>query len=541
VNSLITTYTSTFPGGVDITLSIESDIAEGSVNTSGAYSGIPAFWRLKSTALAINEIYRIDHVSTTCLAPPSIAIAGVTVSTPSGPCVGTVTLGTYNASKIKFRKVDNLPYGETTNEEIAIPYPPCDCGFASDKLCVWGYRKLGGLEEGVIFTWDRVLGDRWSYMPPCGNTTLDQEHIYLRGDAYGKCWLELDFDQGGESTNDWAIPPNSFDSNNPYYIRPGMLPIETCVCGLSARSTLYINPTNTLSVVITAGYCQKYDYKYCGKCRCVPESLCVVGSIGGNIFQGQLTWDGDKWASAGNAYIAPFSLSLTAGECSGTPLGRPDPRICAIQASGTFNAPFNKAPITECGPLLSFQLSSGFDPANPNISNWMYGWASLCGGCKDIGCGPCVGERCGGPPDVLYADLEAVITRGSYLYGDPSLGIIYTTETCTIQVKMMYYQAWMARNLICGYIGTATITGGGTFTLHWKYSIGSAFEMTRVTSAGTANEIVSFTFLYLTCEPYLAVSSWNNGQLMGRYCAWGPEVEESAIIVSVDYRVTLSE
>ena len=534
-NGKITYYSARFAGNVDITLSINSDLRRGSLTLAEGSGGLPAFWRLQSTALAIDEIYRIDHVNTTCLTPPAIAISGVTVTTPSGPCVGTVTLETYRAAKLAFKRLDLQP-----SEDILIPYPPCNCGYAVDTLCVWGRRKVDGPIEGVQFKWDRALNDRWSYNPPCGGL-LAQEHIYLRGDAYGKCWLELDFEQSGNTTNDWASPPNNFDGNNPHDIRPGMLPIDSCVCGLSARSS-HTELHDNRYVAITGGYCQGYDYRYCGKCRCVPEKLCIVGSIDGQIFQGQLTWDGEQWTSLARPYLNAFSLSLVTGDCSGLPLGRTDPSVCAIQANGTFVVPFKKSPITECGPRLSFSLTSDYDPTHPNVNNWIYGRASLCGGCKDINCGPCLTERCGGPPDVLYADLELNIRRGYYPYNDPSLSpLTFVTTTCNIQVRLMYYQRWMSTLLICGYIGAVTIPGGGTFMLDWQFSNGEKFVMTRINSAGVKTAIVNFAFPYKSCDPFLWVSNWNTIAVMGRLCPWGPETEEHAIVEGVEYRVTLSE
>ena len=532
----ITYYSATFPTNTDITLSIHSDLVRDSLTLAEGSNGLPAYWRLQSTALGIDEIFRIDHVVTTCLAPPAIAITGVTVNTPSGPCVGTVTIEMYQSEKLTFRRLDRLP-----NEDIAIPPrtdPLCKCDFAVDVLCVWGRRKIDGPIESALFGWDRNLNDRWSYSPPCGGLNT-QEHIYLRGDEDGNCYLELDFDQTGASTNDWAVPPNTFNANNPHDIRPGMLPIDSCVCGLTVRS-MHLEVFDNRYVSITGGHCERYGYRYCGKCRCVPKKLCVVGSIDGQIFQGQLTWDGEQWASAGTAYIAPFSLSLTTGECSGPPAGRTDPDSCAIQVDGTFLVPFGKSAITECGPRLSFSLTGSFDPAHPSIYNWMYGHASLCGGCRTINCGPCLRERCGGPPDVLYADLEAVWESG-VASTTPPYTTTWTPEVCNTQVRLVYYQRWMANLLICGYIGTVPIPGGGTFILDWQYFSAERFQMTRITATGTQTESVAVYFPYAVCEPFLRVSSRDNGPVMGRLCAWGADYDIPDIIRGYEWQLTLSE
>lgn len=535
-------YSVELPGNTDITLSIHSDLRPGSIVRGdmviGSH-GLPAYWKLHSNKLGIDEIFKIDHVVTTCLTPPAIAITGVTLPTPSGPCVGTITLETYQAEKLEFKRIDRTP-----NEDIAIPPrtdPLCKCDFASETLCVYGRRNINGPIEDVLFKWDRNLNDRWSYSPPCGGLNT-QEHIYLRGDEDGNCYLELDFDQTGDSTNDWAVPPNTFDSNNPHDIRPGMLPIDSCVCGLNVRSGDF-KRLGYKHVSITGGYCERYEYRYCGKCRCVPKKLCVVGSIDGQVFQGQLTWDGEQWTSEGSAYLNSFSLSLLTGDCSGPPAGRTDPNSCAIQANGTFLVPFIKGTINECGPYLSFALFANFDPANPYIYNWMYGYASLCGGCVPINCGPCL-ERCGGTPQVLYADLEMVVTSGHFPYDDASQGpMIYTDTACNTQVRLMYYQRWMGTLLICGYIGSVPMPGG-TFMLDWQYTVGGGrkFEMTRITATGKQTETTVAEFPYEVCEPFLWISNLiTQWPMTGRYCPWGEESEPGGLDIHLEYRITLSE
>ena len=540
--TVMTYYSVTFSGGVDISLSIGSDIRDASTTLASGSDGNPAFWKLHSTALGIDETYRIDGSITTCLAPPEISIAGVTIDTSTGPCVGTITLVNYRSVKLQFPRIDRLPYG--VNEDIAIPPrtdPLCKCDFVADVLCVWGVRRHNEPEEGVHFVWDRNLNDRWTYSPPCGGF-LSQEHIYLRGDEDGNCYLELDFVQSGDTTNDWGVPQNSFDGNNPHDIRPGMLPIDSCVCGLFVKDTKGKLDDNR-RVVITGGYCGRYEYSYCDKCRCVPEKLCVFGSIDGEIFQGQLTWDGEKWATAGTAYISPFSLSLEKGDCSGLPLGRPDPKTCAIRANGTFLVPFNKGFVSECGPRFSFGLSANFDPAHPTIHNFLFGRASLCGGCNEVDCGPCL-EKCGGPPKILYADLEAIVSRGHYPYDDPTLPpIMEPDETCHIQVKITYYRRWMGNLLACGYIGTALIPGGGIFVLEWSFDHPDYWYMTRISPTGVIlrRDGLVVTFPYKVCDPMEWISPWYTDYLMGRLCAWGPEAEYHPIIAISKWRITLTE
>lgn len=528
------TYYSASIGGVDLELSIESTIETPSILNTGEPYGIAAFWRFRSYALGLNEIYEIDHVNTVCLTPPSIAISGVTITTPGGSCVGTISFGTYQSAKVPFVKTE-------LNEsvDIAIPYSPCNCDFAVNTLCVYGRRHGGednpGPIERVLFTWNEALGDRWSYMPPCGNVSTDQEHIYLRGDSYGNCYLELDFEQSGIWTNDWADPPNSFDGMNPNDIRPGMLPIDSCVCGLLVRRS---ETTRGRFVVITGGWCERYSYGKCYQCRCVPEKLCVIGSIDGQILQGEMTWDGDRWTSPGTAYISPFSLSLTQGKCDEPAPARDDPDSCAIAADGTFLVPFPNGVIDEkCSPFMSFSLTSEFDPTHPDIYNFLIGSAKLCGNCKLVTCGPCHAERCGGSPETLYADLEAVITTIEFYNNDPGMPI-ETVEYCNLQVTMMYYQYWAGRVLFCGYIGTAPLPGGGTFILQWTNSTIETFRMTRVEASGVTTDDVTFA-MSKVCEPFLWTSDWKDEELIWQHCPWG-EYDPYAV-GQIEYRIILSE
>lgn len=532
---VFTTYSANI-GEVDLTLTIESTLDTPSIlNRFHDYAyGIGAFWRLRSTALSIDQIYEIDHINTVCLTPPSIAISGVTITTPGGSCIGTISFGTYQAAKVPFIKNEL-----SESVDIAIPYSPCNCNFAVNTLCVYGRRHGGDDDPGdierVVFTWNESLGDRWSYMPPCGSVTLDQEHIYLRGDAYGNCYLELDFNQEGIWTNDWADPPNSFDGSNPHDIRPGMLPIESCVCGLVARS----ETTRGRFVVITAGWCERYTYGKCYKCRCVPEKLCVIGSIDGQIIAEDMPWDGDKWTSDGSAYVAPFSLRLATGKCDEPAPARDDPDSCAIAADGTFLVPLPNGTINEkCSPFMSFSLTSSYDPSHPDIYNWLVGSAKLCANCKLTNCGPCHVGRCGGSPETLYVDLEAVITTIEFYNNDPGMPI-ETVEYCNLSVTIRYYQYWAGRVLFCGYIGTAPLPGGGTFILDWTNSTVETFRMTRVEASGTTTDDVTFSMYDQTCEPFLWVSEWKDEELVWKHCPWG-EYDPYAV-GHIEYRIILSE
>jgi hypothetical protein len=526
-------------GDLDLALSIETDLDTGTLLGRGSPYGIPAFWRFKSSSLGLDEIYRIDHTNTTCLAPPSIAIEGVTIVTPDGnSCVGTITFNSYRAAKIPFKKLELIP-----SEDAIIPidpYPPyvkCNCEKASKMLCVYGQRKRNVPLDGVLFVWDEALNDRWSYMPECGDPRIDQEHIYLRSDANGNCYLELDFEQTGDTTNDWADPPNTFDGYQPNDIRPGMLPIDSCTCGLRVRA----ESTMGRHVVITAGQCQRYDYQYCGKCRCVPEVLCVIGSIDGVHVQGKMTWNGEEWVGSGTPSAIPLTLSLTKGNCP-EPLGNlTDSSVCLMQANGTMAVPLNKSEMVECGPQLSFSMRSSYDPAYPFFQNWLNGWANRCGtDCGESVCGPCITERCGGPPKVLYADLEAIRTTITFPYNDPG-NPVTTITNCNLSVTLNYYQRWVSATLMCGYIGSAPLPSGGTFILEWAYSSAELFKMTRIEASGQTSEDVSFSFLpYRQCTPFLMESDWKDqSRVPWVYCAWGPYDPFS--VGPIRYRVTLTE
>lgn len=447
----------------------------------------------------------IDHTNTTCLSPPDFEVTGIMF----GDCEMVLTFSTSDMVTLPFIFRDPQPFTEDYLVDVPfLPYggSPCDCTHVTGSLCVSGVRHAGGDEEFVEFVWDESLKDRWSYMPEGGNPTTDQEHIYIRGNGTD-CYLELDFEQSGTDTNDWADPPNTFDINEPYEVREGMIPLPECSCGIRITG---LTSTGGRSIRIHAGPCDQYRYYCGGRCRCVPRYLCVIGSVDypglGDNFSGTGEWDGSGWDVDGI-----FRLTLTSDGAGG----------CALRAEGL---DLEDSDAISCGPFLSAELYE--DPATG--TDWMWVSSPVCGNCLPTTCGDCSDERCGGPPLTLFVDLQA-----RCLACDPP-------TTCDLTVVVQYYQRWDTTTIatpICGYIGYSDpitcdydtfrirvdlFNFGVNIDVRREYLSGpifDAFGPTGDEDEGWFDGAYDLTAILKTCDPYYKEGDWVG---VGEpRCMWG--------------------
>jgi len=395
----------------------------------------PCQWKIECLEFDIEAVIPIDGVTTTCGAVPEFVIDNI--SFDSG-CHGTISLSRGSMAKVRF--VNTLLDGNGNEidlgEDYPIPNSPCNCISAARFLCVGGIRHTDQLEaEYVHFSWREDMGDRWEYLPVGGDPSTDREVIYLRGDDEGNCYLELDFEQSGPDTNDWADPPNTFDANNPTHIRDGMIRVRSCGCGIFAKSYL----PDGRYVRIHRGLCGRYKYK-CGDCRCVPEYLCMVVFLGEEMARASAIWDADEQAWYSDSLDMWFRLGLDAE----------DNVSCVIQATNE-NLPnsFDPTPPLECGAFLGFLASSTIDPEQPLQTYRIWATGSLCGCSPTPLCGICP-SRCGGPPDTLYVEFTYGI-RDS----DPPMGL--PVFECSWTATIMFWQQ-VAVAPLCGYIGWTIAT-----------------------------------------------------------------------------------
>lgn len=510
------TYTGTI-SGITCTLTISTH----------SYNG-PAFWKVdtSSTAGTASSEIEIDHLNVTCLSVPDISVTGVV---DLKGCTGTITFSNYDSSPIPFN------HTPPTFEEFCelIDTPPnvqCNCQRVPRYLCVDGVRHVGDDREQVRFEWNEDLGDRWSYLPCDGNVSTDQEHIYLRGDHYGNCYLELDFEQSGSDTNDWPIPSNTLGSDI-HEIRDGMIAIESCGRDIYAQSQIYDRsvPPGILAkyVTITAGECGCWKYA-CGRCRCVPNSICVIGQIDGEIVEGVAAWDGEKWVFAGDTYTGPFSILLAKNDCGD----------CVLRVNGSFAVPFQDSLPVECGEFLASELFSEYDPAQPSAFNQLWVQSSICE-CNIAPCGICADDRCGGPPKTIYFEIEmdsVFETEG---------GTITTGyDVCNITIPLQYFQRLQAISvspgltIVCGYVGykvvycpAAGINPAYSFVVQVSitYFQGNfQWEMSRAELNGgplVFNELIIPNTLFpptgwtFSCDPFVVDSGPPSN--MGLNCRWG--------------------
>ena len=512
-------YTGTI-GGLEYTLAISKEADDG-----------PCYWKVYCASQYVEDHVEVDHSTVTCRSVPELIINGVV---DDAGCVGTISFANYEAAKLPFHHV--VPDSPDV-EMIELPYSPdpiCNCSEVPRYLCVDGIRHEDGSREQVQFEWDTDLNDRWSYMPCGGDPTVDQEHIYLRGDHDGNCYLEFDFEQTGGDTNDWATPPNSLGVD-PHEIRDGMVAIESCGCDIHAYSVTQPPSDPDLSqrfVYINAGDCGCWKY-LCGKCRCVPIRVCVFGEIDDQYVTGEALWDGEKWAltaAEDSEYTGTFDVRIGPNVCSD----------CVLTVEGTFSLPFLPSTVVSCGDFLAGEVESEYDEANPGIFNWLWISSAACP-CNVMACGICAQERCGGPPKVVYFDLEA---RTNFIPLPP--GWVYAY--CNISIVLNYFQRWYSAGGVtrvqCGYIGFKTVycpgQGGDpdeNFVIRVSISDdGFGQAVWRVDRADlTARNpggYASFANVFpeaiwppigsspASCDPFHFVKDWDNST---RNCQWGCE------------------
>ena len=498
--------------GIDVVVSIAKD-----------FDGGPCSWRVESSAGYITEQLQIDHVNVTCLGVPDIEITG---AVDASGCIGTITCGTSDMVKVPFRR----PLNPTPMRMIVPTWQggpaQCNCPEVPEYLCVDGVRHRGELREQVRFIWDEGLGDRWSYLPCNGNVTTDQEHIYLRGDHYGNCYLEFDFEQSGIWTNDWAVPPNSLgaDVNE---IRDGMVAVESCGCDMSAFSE--VNEIATIEfptsrfVNITAGECSCWKY-LCGSCRCVSRRVCVTGQIDGELVIADGIWNPDEevWDVAADGATAAFKIRLGPDECG----------ECALSAEGTFSTPFYQSQPVDCGEAMSGEMFSQYDSAFPNSFNWLWVTAAPCD-CAVSPCFLCLEERCGGMPEILYYDITTRVLPGFPLAG--------YEEFCNLTVELHYFKRFfgISRQIICGYVGYQTVScpasesraaftrvirvsilsgGPGAFNYQIDYAELSAASPGPLVFAPMFGNTSRPAATIVSCDPFVADTGWFS---MPVNCRWG--------------------
>ena len=508
-------------GGITYRLAIAKEETDG-----------PCYWRLTAPALYVDEHIEIDHVNVSCLSVPDISIDDVT---DANGCTGTITFANYEAAKIPFRhQIPDSPDIEMRTPTWATSDPPgtpqCTCTEVPRFLCVDGIRHADGSREQVQFDWDDTNGDRWSFLPCNGDPSLDQEHIYLRGDQYGNCYLEFDFEQTGGDTNDWADPPNTLGTDI-HEIRPGMVAVESCGCDIHAYSETSIPDDPQLSqrfVYINAGDCGCWKY-LCGTCRCVPQRLCVFGEIDGEYITGEALWDGTAWQFAADGTMPAFTINIGPDECDN----------CVLTVDGTFTVPFLPSTPVECGEFLSGEVESEYDETTPGTFNWLWMSAAACP-CNVGSCVICAETRCGGPPAIVYFDLEA---RTNFIPLPP--GWVY--QYCNITIPLTFYQRWLTtppQRVQCGYVGYKVVhcpayMGDPEQNFVIRVSIGDdgfgqpIWRMDRadLTDRGPGG-YASFANVFpehiwppigsspATCDPFLFVLDWDNST---RNCQWGCE------------------
>lgn len=311
-------------------------------------------WRLTIADPATDESVAVDHSGDIhCQAPPDWAITGVTITQHGEACVGTITFAPYKLEKLPFIN----KWWELGDEFI----DGLACGTCSQfcrALCV--KRLTNGEYTRVDFIWNDAY-QFWGADDNSGHA------ISLVSDGYD-CYLELESIGGGE-----------FEGN--------LLLIDPMKCSLGMDLTATSDySSDTISISCNRCSCWKY---ICGTCRCVCESICIVGVID-NVFQEpiELPWDAQnfRWGDDN------FSVQLSSDESDN----------CQVTVTG-FSEPV--AIRNDCGSRIVFVVSDTTDEMNDSgLVNYLYGWCKQCeGSCTQ---GSCL-DICEEVPQVLYCYLNA--------------------------------------------------------------------------------------------------------------------------------------
>ena len=496
-----------------------------------AYDPADAYctWHFLWEARSIDDHYVIDHVNINCLDAPDMDLSGVT---DLDGCSGVLSFTSYHGDKVPFvnRNIEDI------DREVFVPNPTCNCENVVRVLCVAGVRHAGGEFETVEFGWRDDLGpeaDRWEYLPPCGDPSTKREVIYLRGDYEGNCWLELDFEQADIYTNDWADPPNTYDYTDPTGIRDGMIPIPTCgSCGFLVKS----DASGGRWVNITSGHCGRWEYA-CGKCRCVPRTLCVFGVIDDEIINTVATWNPDvrHWI-ANSGTLDEIHLGITRGppcpppredelddECVGT----------ANFVENDFLVPLeNSVVAAQCGMFLGFELYSNHNEYFPDIFNWLWASSGFCG-CLKMPCGICLNERCGGPIETLYATMMA--RQPAQVEPPQPAG-----PDCNVTITLQRWERFVIAGqpptptLQCGYLGFYTYTcDGNTYRIRFEITFGHNIIVTKELLSGTWDNVSLDTANFalwngvvvdpISCDPLYFEIDWQgaSAEVNNKNCPWG--------------------
>lgn len=348
-----TTYSATI-GGNQIELSV-GEPEYGSPLHGYAY----CTWRLYSYELGVDEEWEVTHDqhSINCLKLPDFLIENVdvpyTIDEVEYSCVGNIEFVAWEMDKVPYQARHwDLDY-ETQSLTTA-------CGVCNEVCSVLAVYRGTEADYGysdddscIEFSWDSA-NQKW-----VNNTT--NESILLT-EVDGECFLEL---------SNWAEV--TFEGD--------LVAINSGECTTDMIKTIRDELGNWVKIACKPCSCFEH---ICGTCRCVPETLCVIGVEDGYLVGPyELTWDpeylhwtGDLTISIGSNYEGNCELSLGSFE--------------SVEIDNT------------CGHNISFLFTYSAAQQAAGYTDFYAGWSKACeGSCTS---GTCL-SLCDDVPEVLYAHI----------------------------------------------------------------------------------------------------------------------------------------
>lgn len=443
-NGTRTEYTTSINGN-DIILSVGQP-EYGSPLNEYAY----CTWRFQSYSLGIDEEVEVTHNKgeVNCLQLPEFYANYL-----EGACGGEITFEAWEMKKVPYQK---RHFGETGSTDL---YP--GCGYC-DQICTLLAVYRGTDEDYGYSDDDSCIEFEWDeYERKWSNYDTGEEILLV--EEYDECYLEL---------RNWA--EETFEEDR--------IILNAGECTTSLVKTIRDELGNWVKIACKPCSCWKH---ICGTCRCVPDTICVTGEIGGYPAGGELIWDSEylHWS---DGYITISMYENDNGQCE-------------VAGGGLEPA------VVECGQDFFFTILPTDEQVAAGYTDFLSGWAKQCAGTCGGG-GSCF--ACDDVPETLYC---LVYPRE----WTPALGCEGSpTSNCFEPISVSLSQRFVPTALNPAgewrWIGTQTFecrgcdTGGNPGFKEYRSTrvdidmgcdgVGSATFTGESALGGTATEVIDFLF-----------------------------------------------
>lgn len=469
------------------------------------YDERPCYWTVSFPELGVWEEIEIDHETVTCLGVPEFSIENVPIN---GECFGTIYLDDFETVKLPFYpRVFSLEDYPEEGLSVTVPHYCDNCDEVARYLCVFGALTDGGNAEAVEFVWDFAFVQtqtpygfavgRWVEIQPRYGEY--ERTIYLFEDSYGNCQLYFDFVASAieDANNETEAAAERADE---LFAPLTLTGPNGCACGIR-ESVGPIEHTVIAGFTMQTGRCGCWGY-LCGKCRCLPQSLCVFAFIGQVFYKNiQMLWDADvgAWISVGgtgvdidgNVFTETLLFQLRANEKTGG---------CEVVFERD-GFEFEPHPLT-CEQVMSVSFSAAGEAADDFV--FVLGVTAF-GPCdQPLFCNgvlSCVLD-CGAPPRQLRLEAEG--------WSDPYEDEPGLTDTCFIEADLFLIEIPgliggdpnPELEIYCYYFGIQ-IVECDDWTYRFEFTLlGGVLSIARIRLDTGDRHTTSFV-LDEECSPYL--------------------------------------